>query len=154
MRLKHTARIHLSRFCRRRFFARAPLRLLPLTLVAFGCGKAERFELDAAIMSNIYDDPAFFETVCGYPLEPPWQPRVQILEAEGEAQPWLGTKPVPGTARIRLTGVVRKGVSGEQTCEAKIGFLWTEEKGVVAERGHAVRASSDFHAQAFTKLGP
>jgi hypothetical protein len=134
------------------------MKLLPFLLSVVGCGKAERHEVESAVLSSIYEDPAFFETVCDFPIESSPQPRVQVLEAEGEAQPWFGVfggKPVPGTARIRLTNVVKKGESGERTCDARIGFLWSEtKKAVVEHRGKYMRPASNFHAEAFKKLGP
>ena len=134
------------------------MKLLPLILSVFGCGKAERHELESAILATIYDDPAFLETVCGFPIETSPQPRVKVLEAEGEAQPWFGVfggKPMPATARIQLTKVVKKGESGEKTCEAKIDFLWSEtKKAVVEHRGKYIRPASNFYATDFKKIGP
>jgi len=134
------------------------MKLLPPLLYVFGCGQADRYQVESAVLSSIYDEPAFFEALCGFPRESSPSPRVQVLEAEGEGQPWLGifgSKPVPGTARIRLTNVVKKGESTERTCEAKIGFLLSEtKKAVVEHRRKYIRPSSNFHATAFKKLGP
>ena len=134
------------------------MKLLTMLLSAIGCGKADRYQVETAVMSSIYQDRSFFETVCGFPLKPNPYLEVKILEVEGKAQPFFGifgSKPMPGTARIRLTNVVKQGESTPRACEAKIGFLWSETtKAVVEHRGKHIRSSSDYHATAFEKLGP
>lgn len=127
-------------------------------MLAAGCGKADRYQVESAIQSSIYEDRTFFETLCGFPLASSRSAQVQIVEAEGDALPWfglVGNRPTPGTARLRLTGVVRKGDTRETVCEGRVGFLWYETKQAVVEQNRKyVRSSSTFHARDFRKLGP
>lgn len=127
-----------------------------ITLACTGCGKAERYKVESAITSSIYQDRSFFDQVCGFELAPSPQAKVEIVEAEGDALPWLGVvegSPVPGTATIRITNVVKKGEANSQTCQAKIAFVWKVEKQPVTNRRHKVGETSDFYmAQGFKKL--
>jgi hypothetical protein len=127
-----------------------------MAVSAVGCGKAERYQVESAVLSSIYLDRSFFDTVCGFAIDSPVSVRVEIIDVEGDAQPWLGLfggKPMPGTASIRLTDVVKKGEETKRTCEAKIGFMWTQENKPVTDRRHKVgETTAVFHAQVFKKL--
>jgi hypothetical protein len=127
-----------------------------LALCVAGCGKAERFQVESAVLSSIYEDRALFDSLCGFSIESPVSVRVEIIDVEGEAQPWMGLfggKPMPGTASLRLTEVVKKGEAAKRTCEAKVGFLWTQENEPVTDRRHKVgETTAVFHAQGFKKL--
>jgi hypothetical protein len=126
------------------------------SLVLLGCGKADRYQLESAVMSSIYLDRTFFDTLCGFPLETSPGPRVEIVNIEGDALPWMGlveAKPVPGTATIRLVDAVKKGETKTQTCQANIAFQWKVIKEPVTDRRHKVGETSDnYVAEGYRKL--
>jgi hypothetical protein len=141
---------------------RNPLHLVGVPLLALaslsllGCGKADRYQVESAVMGSIYEDRTFFDTICGFPLETSPGPRVEIVDVEGDALPWLGLvegKPVPGTATIRLVDAVKKGESAKQTCQAKVAFQWKVVKKPVTDRRHKAGETSDnYVAEGFRKL--
>jgi hypothetical protein len=126
------------------------------SLSLFGCGKADRYQVESAVMCSIYQDRSFFDTLCGYPLESSPGPRVEIVSVEGDALPWLGlveAKPVPGRATIRLVDAVKKGETNKQTCQADVAFQWKVVKKPVTDRRHKVgETSDDYVAEGFRKL--
>ncbi|MBN1606436.1 MAG: hypothetical protein JW940_07365 [Polyangiaceae bacterium] len=126
------------------------------SLLLLGCGKADRYQVESAVMGSIYQDRSFFDTLCGFALETSPGPRVEIVNVEGDALPWLGlveSKPVPGTATIRLVDAIKKGESTKQTCQASIAFQWKVVRKPVTDRRHKVgETSDDYVAEGFRKL--
>ena len=138
---------------RAKFLSVGLLTLLAVSVV--GC-KADRDQIESAVMGSIYLDRSFFDTVCGFPLKSSLDARVEIVDIEGEALPWLGFWPgkrAPGTATIRITDVSKQGEDTKQTCQAKIGFMWRMEKQPITNRNHkAGETMINFIADGFQKL--
>jgi len=120
-----------------------------------GC-KPNPTYVKSGILSSIYDHREFFDVVCGFPIDPMYAASVQVEveDIQAESVPVFGGEhSAPGTAKLILTGVHKKGDSTEKTCEAKISYRWTSETKAVTEGIHRQGATStSFHAFAFKKL--
>ena len=120
-----------------------------------GCGKADRADVESAILTTIYNDRSFFDVVCGFPLVQPIRARVEVVAVDAERLPWLGfgSGSAPGTARIRIRDATRQGVVGTSTCESQIGFSWRRELEPIHDLTRRLgRSRIRFFAEGFRKL--
>ena len=102
-----------------------------------GCGRANPIYVEAAIGVGIYKDRAFFDAVCGFPLDPMYTAttHVEVSEIDAPKTPW-GSQMVPATAKLHLTGVHRAGVGQVLTCDARVGFKWGQKSEAVTKGWH------------------